>query len=460
MSLIMKKYLLIIALIVIIVGLVVTAVVSKKEEKKPAFNIILISIDTLRADHLGCYNYPRNTSPNIDKFREDAVLFRRCIVQSSSTLASHASMLTSLILSHHRAYFTRSQALSDYIMTAAEYLKGQGFHTVSFNDGGQIAPEFGLNRGFDLYESRKPGKPSYHQGFKAIVDRSLAWLDSHSGGTFFMFLHTYETHHPYTPADEHLKLFEKDYKGSLPKDISVPLIKRINNGEVPLLEEDKQHIINTYDAEIRSMDESFGRLIRYLQEKKLYAKTMIVFTSDHGEEFGEHGVWGMHSHTLFNDQLHVPLIVKFPASRFAALNVKPMVRSIDIFPTLVDMLGGKMQEQFEGVSLMPLVRGEKSSDTLIAISQRDMQKTFVRNYWSVIKGKWKLYDSRLYDLLKDPGELTDVSGASAANREIKNHLERFAMNFMRRKMRKFKTKKIKVSDELKKKLETLGYIGK
>ena len=142
-----------IAVIIILIAAAALAFVllkpKEEKQKKPEdFNIILISIDTLRADHLGCYRYPRETSPFIDQMRKDAVLFRRCMAQSASTLASHGSILTSLIVSHHNAFFTRSQPLPQELLTMAEFLKTKQYRTISFNDGGQIAPEFGAEPGF------------------------------------------------------------------------------------------------------------------------------------------------------------------------------------------------------------------------------------------------------------------------------------------------------------------------
>lgn len=442
---------------------------SRKQAEKPVeiprdFNVILISIDTLRADHLGCYRYPRETSPAIDKFSKDAVLFRRCMAQCTSTLASHGSMLTSLIVSHHGAYFTRSQALPDEILTMAEYLKTKGYRTASFNDGGQIDAEFGLNQGFDLYHSMNPKNKNTELLFGKIVEKTTAWLDGHgkdhAGEKFFLFLHTYETHHPYTPEDKYLEMFEKDYAGKLPKHISVALIEQINKGELVIDEADQRHIINTYDAEIRAMDHSFGLLTAYLKSKGLYDNTMIIFTSDHGEEFGEHGIWAKHSHTLFNEQLHVPLIVKFPASRFAGADIPLLVRSIDIFPTVAAVLGeAQMPSQFEGISLLPMVTGDEKRDIIKVISQRDMQKTYPRKYWSVMTPDWKFYDSRLYDLRNDPGELKNVARDSEANRRLKSELESYGVSFMKRRKKRGKNKKANINKELKKKLETLGYVG-
>jgi arylsulfatase A-like enzyme len=453
----MKKQGLKIFLVIVIVGLITAGVLVLKNlrGKGMNFNIILISIDTLRADHLGCYNYHRDTSPCVDKFRKDGVLFRRCIAQSPSTLTSHASMLTSLIPSHHGAYYTRGQALPDNIKTMAELLKEKGYRTISFNDGGQIAPQFGLNQGFDKYESMSVNIKAEHLNFKRVVTKTMKWLDQNLDEKFFLFLHTYETHHPYTPKKRQLKLFESNYNGQLNWQVTVEMIERINNGEIKLTDEDKQHIINTYDAEIRSMDESFGLLIGYLKEKKLYDKTLIIFTSDHGEEFGEHGTWAMHSHTLFNDQLHVPLLIKLPVSKYALRKVDHLVKGIDILPTVMDLLGEKMSKDFEGSSLVPLMKGIPPKKLIFVISQRDMQQTYVSAYWSVMTRKWKLYDSKLYDLLNDPGELKDIAGT---HEDLKTSMQKYVLKYIRRKNEKFPLKKVVLDDELREKLKSLGYL--
>lgn len=453
----MKKHSLKIFLSIVIVGSIIAGVLVLKNfrGKDKDFNIILISIDTLRADHLGCYNYPRNTSPSVNKFREDGILFRRCIAQSSSTLTSHASILTSLIPSHHGAYFTRGQALPDNITTMAELLKGKGYLTISFNDGGQIAPKFGLNQGFDKYESMSDNIKAEHLNFYRVVNKAMTWLDQNPDEKFFLFLHTYETHHPYTPKKRQLKLFESNYNGDLNWQITVEMIEKINRGEIKLTVEDKQHIINTYDAEIRSMDESFGLLMDYLKKKKLYNNTLIIFTSDHGEEFGEHGTWAMHSHTLFNDQLHVPLLIKLPKSKYASRKVDHLVMGIDILPTVMDLLGEKRSKDFEGRSLVSLIKGIPPKKVVFAISQRDMQQTYVSDYWSVMTRKWKLYNAKLFNLLNDPGELKDVS---KSHKDLKTSLQKYAIKYIRRKNEKFPVKKVVLDNELREKLKSLGYL--
>lgn len=417
--------------------------------------VILISIDTLRADHLGCYGYGRPTSPHIDEFSRDAVLFERCISQSTSTLASHGSMLTSLLPVHHGASFTRTAPLPPSVTTLAEVLKGAGYKTMSVNDGGQIAPQFGLGKGFDLYDNLDLYFAPHQLYFKRTAAKAVDWLEANTGAKSFLFLHTYETHHPYTPKKEALRLFEKSYAGPLPADISVDLIGKINAGAVKLSPGDKAHIVAAYDAEIRSMDEAFGAFIAYLKKKGLYENAVIIFTSDHGEEFGEHGIMASHSEDLYTEQTHVPLIIKFPGARHASQKAGALVRSIDIMPTLLDLLGLPIPLACEGTSLLPLARGKRPKEPLYAVSQRDMLETYPSGFWSITDGKWKLFDAKLFDLENDPQEKTDVS---AAHPDLKLKLRRRVLRMMGKSRVEALQEKAKVDEALKERLRSLGYI--
>lgn len=332
------------------------------------YNVILVSIDTLRQDHVGCYGYGKETSPSVDLFSRDAVIFRDAVAQAPSTEPSHASIFTSLIPSHHGALFARKQKLPDEAVTMAEMLKEEGFRTASFNGGAQMSERWGFGQGFDIYESYR-GKIE-QENFRQKVKKSIAWLDESGGDPFFLFLHTYEVHHPYTPDRDRLALFDAGYAGSLPDEISVDLLKEVNKGERLISEEDQQHIINAYDAEISSVDEAFGELLRYLKDRGLYDRTLIIFTSDHGEEFGEHGFWGWHSHTVYDELLKIPLIVKFPFSKYASMEVGTQTRSIDILPTILDVLRIPPLDHFEGRSLAALLENGEFPE--YAISEQDM----------------------------------------------------------------------------------------
>ncbi len=377
---------------------------SAKPEPPPqsadAPNVILISIDTLRADHLGCYGYGRPTSPELDRLCEDSVVFADAIAHAPSTLHSHASIFTSLLPHNHGAAWQGKTRLADECLTVTEVAQSAGFATGAFTGGGQMDKIFGLDQGFDFYE--QPGA----KDFRDIVRPATAWLDRRPDKPFFLFLHTYETHHPYEPPARFLELFDEGYEGELPDEISVDLLREINREEHVLAEGDLEHIVNAYDAEIRSMDEALGRLVAYLKEQDLYDDTMIVFTSDHGEEFGEHGKIGWHSHTLFDELLKVPLVVKYPAQEHAGTKVSAQVRSIDIAPTLLEALGLPVPEVFSGSDLTPLADA-RQSESRTAVSRMDRQAS--KDVDSVRTPDWKLFRGQLFDLNVDPEELWDTA---------------------------------------------------
>ncbi len=331
--------------------------------------VILISIDTLRADHLGCYGYDRPTSPAFDAFAEGAVIFRQAVAHAPSTLPSHASMLTSLLPEHHGAFYARRTALAQGIPTLASVLANNGFTTAAFTGGGQLAPEFGLTRGFDLYDSVPVGPR-----FSDTVSSAFQWLDDTAPPRAFLFLHTFEVHHPYTPPADLLALFSKEYDGPLPRQISTEILLAINQGETVIDESDLAHIIAAYDAEIRSVDAGWQALQSGLEERGVLDDALIVFTADHGEEFNEHGIVGWHSHTLFDELLLVPLVMRFPQGWGGGDDVLYQVRSIDITPTVVAALGLEAPDSFEGISLLPFIGGSAEDPGLAALSQQDNLK--------------------------------------------------------------------------------------
>ena len=406
-----------------------TLIAASRQVGDDAPIVILISIDTLRADHLGCYGSPAPTSPSIDRFRERSVLFEWVIAQAPSTLPSHATMLTSLLPEHHGAFFARRAPLPTSIPTLATVLEGAGYRTAAFTGGGQIAPEFGLDRGFEIYGVNQGGSD-----FQAAVEAGLEWLALGQRRPSFLFLHTYEVHHPYEPDLELLAIFDDGYDGFLAPHISREDLERINRGETTIEERDLDHIIAAYDAEIRSVDQAFAILLAGLEGLGLDDDALIVFTSDHGEEFGEHGVVGWHSHTLYDELLRVPLVIRFPGGRYAGTTVNAQVRLLDLAPTVLGVAGVDVPEGFEGVDLTKVLTGTATS--LPAVSQLDMP--FGENQISLRTARWKLYPraafagdpfadgppplairarkfiSRwrrpfaLFDLATDPGETVDV----------------------------------------------------
>jgi len=431
-------------------------------------NVVLVSIDTLRADHLGCYGYGPPTSPRIDAFAADAVVFDEAISAAPSTLAAHASILTSLIVPHHGASYRLKRPLPPSRATLAEILRDDGYATRSWNGGGQLDPAFGLGRGFDEYRSVQvaaagqapPREPSDADHLRSAVRRALGWLDETTDSRpFFLFLHSYETHHPYTPDPALRALFGR-FPTRLGETVSIDDLRRFNRGEWPLEPGDLAHIIASYDAEIRSADRAFGDLMDGLRARGLDKSTLVVLTSDHGEEFGEHGRVGWHSHTLFDELLRVPLVVRLPGGALAGTRVGAQVRGIDIAPTILDWTGIRPPATFEGRSLRDTLGGSPGPSRP-ALSTYDGGRGVAMR-----EGGWKwIRNQGLYDLRRDPIEQNPLRGHGRKARRRPSDL-RHRADLRRRAVEWLASRPptsppstaIDIDDELEERLEALGYV--
>ena len=388
------------------------------------WNVLLVSLDTLRADHLGCYGYERATSPVIDELAAAGVLFRQHVASAPSTLDSHASLLTSLNPTAHGARVSPPSPLAGEAVTLAERLAGAGFTTAAFTGGGQLDRTFGLAQGFGLYTDD-------HKPFEESVDEAVAWLSEREDDRWFLFLHTYQPHHPYRPHGRLSKRFSRGYQGPLPEVISVDLVRRINTGDLPIDAADLAYIVARYDGEIAYTDRHLGRLFRFLRDNGQWDRTLVVVTSDHGEEFGEHGWVAWHSHTLYDELLWIPLVMRLPGN-FAGTVVDEQTRAVDVLPTLLDALGLPRDEAMVGSSLLPRLDGRSSGTGPAAISERTLGTPLISGRTSRAKlvyptdllpargGGWLAGlssaerhrrvapDRALFDLRSDPGETRDV----------------------------------------------------
>jgi arylsulfatase A-like enzyme len=413
-------------------------------------HVVLVSIDTLRADHLGCYGYDQPTSPRIDAFSREAVLFEEVVAAAPSTLASHASLLTSLVVPHHGASFARRAPLPADRLTLADVLHERGYATVAWHGGGQIHERFGLDQGFERYD-RVRGR------FGNAVGRALEWLDQRSpedDAPFFMFLHTYEVHLPYTPRARHRALFGR-YPTRLEDHIAMEDLRPFNRGERDLTRGDRDHIVAAYDAEVRSADEAFGTLLEGLRDRGLLDRTVMALTSDHGEELGERTRIGWHSHTLYDELLRVPLIVRFPGGLHAGTRVRGQVGGIDVAPTLLDIAGFRSPAVFQGRSLLERVEGLPSDRDSYVLSARDVKRG---KRLSLRSDRWKWIVHRgLFDLEGDPGEtknLRDRDAQSQARaRMMKARADRWAMA-----RPEPTTRTVGLSEDLTDQLRALGYV--
>lgn len=405
-------------------------VASPSNEPALPPNVILISVDTLRPDHLGCYGYSKPVSPAIDTLRNDAVLFTEAIAHAPSTLPSHASIFTSQLPQHHLAWHTAGFRLPEGAVTLTERLREAGYTTLAVTGGGQLAPEFGLDQGFISYSPRRSRNPpgakvalstrnESRDAFWNQTTKALRLLRDFEDRPFFLFLHTYEIHHPYTPSADDLGALGAAYAGDLGHEISVELLVEINEGRRILSAADLAHVVDTYDAEIRSMDRALGVFLSALKKEGLYRDSLIVFTSDHGEEFGEHGRVGWHSHTLFDELLRIPLLLKLPGNLHAGMEVSGQVRAIDIAPTILDLLGLEAPEAFAGTTLVPALLASPPVATVPPAGL--WRETAPHESEPTVDGVrvsgWKMAEGFVYDLTKDPTEQYDVSVSQPSMRE-------------------------------------------
>jgi arylsulfatase A-like enzyme len=425
------------------------------EARRPS--VFLISIDTLRADHLGCYGYSRDTTPRLDEFRRDATLFEQAIAQAPSTLPSHASLFTSLLPAHHGASIAESSRLDPRAVTLAQVLKSAGYETGSFNGGIQLDPIYGLASGFDTYVPARPSTASAHVLVDPVdrldhaVSEALSWMRARKEKPLFLFLHTYEIHHPYTPDRALLRSMDPDYGGPLGDEITVELLSAINDGRIALEKADLDRIVAAYDAELRSVDAAFGSLVDFLRREGLYNDAMIIVTSDHGEEFGEHGTVGWHAHSLYDELLRVPLLVKLPGSRQAGESVAAQVRGIDLAPTILDELRIPIPASFEGASLLSAMSGAGGVPEE-AVSQKDV--VLADETTSIRTPTWKLSRKGLFHLPSDPLESQDVRAANPGTvRALSEALERHLNARPRPPVHR-----VEPDPELLRKLRSLGYV--
>jgi len=390
---------------------IVAAVAACSPRGTPRLNLVLVSIDTLRADHLGTYGYARPTTPEIDRFARQAVLFREFISNAPSTLSAHASLLTSLSPSHHGASVVAGTRVWPGATLLADVLSEAGYATASFNGGHQLDPSYGLAHGFDVYEATRAANDRAEtlvgpeNRLEANVRKGIEWIRG-VRRPFFVFLHSYEIHHPYTPAPADLKSLEPEYGGDLPDSVSVDLIQRINAGRMRISPRDLAHVVAAYDAELRSADRAFGELLAFLDESGLRQSTVVVLVSDHGEEFGERGTVAWHSHTLYDELLHVPAVVSLPGGPRGTV-VSGQVRGIDLAPTLTAALGLGVPAGFTGRGRGDAMRSGEARE-LPELVKRDKAR---EDLWRIRTGRWKLYNADLFDLHRDPAESRDVAGA-------------------------------------------------
>ncbi len=376
-------------------------------------NVILISLDTLRADHVGCYGYPRPTTPAIDAVASDGTVFERAVATSPWTLPSHASMVTGLQPRHHGA---RSQetGLPGSIPTLATTLAGLGYQTMAIVNNTFLTPKFGLTRGFDAFRHF----PEAFEGrrvrsAKAQVDLAIEWIGKVREDSFFLFLHNYDIHSDYDPSPQFAARFTHPYSGTMTG--STRDLLRVRRGEIDLTEDDVRHVVDLYDAGICEVDRELGRFLDYLRDLGILDQTILIITADHGEEFLEHG-GVLHGRTMHRELLDVPLIMRGPGVA-EGRRVRELVQVSDIFPTVVAMLSLEPEHATDGESLVNTWTADRGDGPgRRAYAEADHNREIGNDTLEMVQtDRFKLVFERpthtvyLYDCRADPGEQVDVA---------------------------------------------------
>lgn len=341
----------------IIITVILLAAISLSCGHDPApLNVVFIGLDTVRSDHLGCYGYGRNTSPAIDRLASDGTLFEYALSHSPWTLPSFASAFTSLYPTQHGAGFLES-SMGRRFPTLATVLADNGYATGAIVNTAALNPVFGIDRGFAHYDVTPITAGRVADG---TTRAALEWIDARGEDPFFVFVHYYDPHLPFTPPAPYDNMFDPEYAGPLGKSFDPEfLINDRADGFTRMNafpDRDKEHIVALYDGEIAFADKAIGDLLDGLDSRGLGENSIVVFMSDHGEEFFDHGGFA-HGHTLYEELLRVPLILRLPGRIPAGARVPGIVRLIDIMPTLLSLLGIEIDAGLEGRDLGPLLGG-------------------------------------------------------------------------------------------------------
>jgi len=406
----------------------------KKLRGQKDFNVILITIDTLRADRLGCYGFSPDVTPTINRIATEGVLFEKCIAPTPLTLPSHTTILTGTLPIHHGVRDNGGFVVPSELQTMAEVFKAAGYQTAAFVSAYVLDSKWGLNQGFDYYFDRfdlgrfeKISLGEVQRRAEETVDQVLSWLDRNRNKKFFTWVHLYDPHTPYDPPEPYKTRFaDRPYLG-----------------------------------EIAYTDSQLARLWRYLEDNNLLENLYLVFTADHGESLGEHGE-ATHGFFVYQGAIHVPLIFVTPFQNFKGRSYSGVVTLTDIMPTVLEMVGLSVPSEVQGKTLIPYFSGKKKPVDNLAYSE-----TFYPRYhygWSELRSfqnnRYKLIIApvpELYDLKEDPKEEKNLV---YLEKKVYEKLTRLAEEFERKAGEKaIEPDFTSVDEETREKLAALGYLG-
>jgi arylsulfatase A-like enzyme/Tfp pilus assembly protein PilF len=406
---------------------------------KPSdLNVLFFTLDTTRADHIGCYGYPLIKTPNIDGLAAEGVLFQNATAQCPLTLPSHSSMFTGSYPFFHGVRDNGGFYLEEDRVTLAEVLRQAGWATSAFIGAFVLDSRWGISQGFDYYydnfdfaKYKKISLDSVQREGGEVIKAFFEWFDQNAPQKFFSWIHLYDPHTPYEPPEPYKALYEGQEYG-------------------------------LYDGEIAYADSLVGRVLESLREKGVLEKTVVVVVGDHGESLGEHHE-SSHGFFIYDATVSVPMIIRIPSAELKGKTVAAQVQNIDLMPTLCEILGLSVPRDVQGQSLLPLIAGRNAK-----LDKEAYSESYYPRYhygWSELKSlrtlKYKFIQAprpELYDLSLDPREKNNIFGreSSLADKFV-GSLKRLEEKMSRKGIEDKGPQQL--DDDSREKLMALGYIG-
>lgn len=462
-----KKYIKRIAAVLVILVSVLNAgfYIYEKTGVPEGPNIIYIVVDSLRFDHLGYSGYERDTSPTIDGLAGEGIVFKNAYSSAPWTKPSVASLFSSLYPNDHHA-INKPGALPEEIPVMAEILKNAGYTTLFLSGKNNfVGKKFNFNQGFDYYrnEFRRASK---------LIEKTLDTIKARGGKRFFAYIHFMDVHLPYNKNKfNYLFTSKRKDRHFGPGKLSLSRVKRpMLNGT--LSADDKEYLAGLYDGQIRSVDENIKALVSWLKEKGMFENTLLVFTSDHGEEFWDHRNFE-HGHSLYNELVHVPLILV--GNKLKPSVVEKPVRSIDLLPTVLKMAGiDTGNYRLEGTDILaapPAVETHNPGVSIFVMNtlygpekycvlHGDRKLIFNTKEWTKDKNKFRGFpgedEYELYDIAGDPLETKNLADLDS-EKETLSRLKKMLTEFIDKKST-VKSKRVKIDKKTKDELKSLGYL--
>ncbi len=425
-----KYHLVPLLIIALTAGAVIWLSRSSKPRQAAIRNVVLISIDTCRADHLSCYGHSLPTTPNIDAIAHEGVMFTRAQSTNPITLPAHCSLLTGTDPTCHGVHLNQNHGLADSHTTLAEILHDHGYQTGAFIGAFPLHSRFGLDQGFDTYDEQFGGQAGEfffnERVAQQVVNGSISWLEQQRDKPFFLFIHTFDPHAPYAPPEPFASRFREDQ----------------------------------YAGEIAYTDFCIGQVIAKLKQLDLFDSTLIIITADHGESRGEHDE-ATHLFFIYQSTVRVPLIIKAPGCA-AGRKVDDAVGLIDIVPTVLHLLGLSVPPQVQGVDLGGYLgdRVEPLEDRYLYSETLDPARFDCCPLRGLVHGKWHYIWSvkpELYDLNRDPGEKHNLVEDEPEKAKL---LQSRLQELLADQHRKAGERRSFVPDqETVRRLQSLGYVG-